>query len=332
VDAPAFGRELTIGVEEELFLVDPGSLDAAPAVHDVVPESGERVKTELFQCLVETTTPICDTAFEALASLQRLREEVIERAEANGLVVVAAGSHPLARGEEQPLVDTPLYRKMAAALGDAVHRQLVCGLHAHIGLPTERACVHAYEGVLPWLPTVLSLSASSPFLDGEPAGALSGRAGRLAELPGASIPPVLRRWEDYEQLEPAVVERSWWDARPNPTLGTLELRIADQQTDVRRAAGIAALAQALVAAVLERDAVAPVDREAYSRRREEAAEAELPVERLAALVERPARRLGTWALVEELLAGPREARRQLDVADRNGLEAVVADLRERTAP
>jgi gamma-glutamyl:cysteine ligase YbdK (ATP-grasp superfamily) len=229
-------------------------------------------------------------------------------------------------------VDTPLYRKMAAALGDAVHRQLVCGLHAHIGLPTERACVHAYEGVLPWLPTVLSLSASSPFLDGEPAGALSGRAGRLAELPGASIPPVLRRWEDYEQLEPAVVERSWWDARPNPTLGTLELRIADQQTDVRRAAGIAALAQALVAAVLERDAVAPVDREAYSRRREEAAEAELPVERLAALVERPARRLGTWALVEELLAGPREARRQLDVADRNGLEAVVADLRERTAP
>ena len=335
MSAHAFGGELTIGVEEELFLVDPGSLDAVPAVHEVVPEPGERVKLELFQCLVETTTPVCRSAGEALDALQRLRHEVLERAEASGLAVLAAGSHPLARGEEQPLVDAPRYRKLAATLGDAVHRQLVCGLHVHVGLPSPAAALHAYEGVLPWLPVLLSLSACSPYLDGEPAGALSGRAGRLAELPSSGVPPLLRGWSDFEELRSGgALEREWWDVRPSPAFGTLELRIADMQTDVRRAAGLAALAQALVAGALERD-VQPLDREAYARRREQAAREPPPEEelaRLADVVERPARGLGGWALAEEVLGAPPEALRQLAVGADGGPAAVAADLRERTPP
>jgi glutamate---cysteine ligase / carboxylate-amine ligase len=328
----AFGRELTIGIEEELFLVDARSLEAVPAVHEVVPEPSERVKLELFQCLVETTTPICRSAGEALDALQRLREDVAERADAHGLALLAAGSHPLARGEEQPLVDAPVYRKLAAALGDAVHRQLVCGLHVHVGLPDERACIHAYEGVLPWLPVVLSLAAASPYLDGAGAGARSGRAGRIAELPRASVPPVLVAWADYEALrrEPGF-DRMWWDARPHPDLGTLELRIADMQTDVRRSAGLGALCQALVAAVLELP-VDPLDRDVYVRRREEGAHEALPLESLADLTERPARRLGGWELVEELLSAPAEAVRQLELGAGGDLDAVVADLADRTPP
>ena len=335
MSAHAFGRELTIGVEEELFLVDPGSLDAAPAVHEVVPDPGERVKLELFQCLVETTTPICRSAGEALGALQRLREEVLERAGASGLTVLAAGSHPFARGEEQPLVDAPRYRKMAAALGDAVHRQLVCGLHVHVGLPTTAAALRAYEGVLPWLPALLSLSASSPYLDGELAGALSGRAGRLAELPAAGAPPPLRAWSAFEELRSGgAADRMWWDVRPSPALGTLELRIADMQTDVRRAAGFAALAQALVAGALERDAE-PLDRDEYARLREQAAREPLSEEalaRLADVVERPARQLGGWALAEEVLGAPPEALRQLAVGAGGGPAAVAAELWERTPP
>jgi carboxylate-amine ligase len=327
-----FGRELTIGVEEELFLVDARSLEAVPGVHDVVPDPSERVKLELFQCLVETTTPVCRSAGEALDHLQRLREEVGERADAHGLALLAAGSHPLARGEEQPLVDAPVYRKLAAALGDGVHRQLVCGLHVHVGLSDERACLHAYEGVLPWLPVVLSLAAASPYLDGADTGARSGRAGRIAELPRASVPPLLPTWADYETLrqEPGF-DRMWWDVRPHPDFGTLELRIADMQTDVRRSAALGALCQALVAAVLERPAD-PLDRNAYARRREEGAREALAVEPLADLTERQARRLGGWALVEELLSAPAEAVRQLELGVDGDLHEVVADLADRTPP
>jgi carboxylate-amine ligase len=298
----------------------------------VVPDPSERTKLELFQCLVETTTPICRSAGEVLDQLQRLREEVGERADAHGLALLAAGSHPLARGEEQPLVDAPVYRKLAAALGDGVHRQLVCGLHVHVGLPDERACLHAYEGVLPWLPVVLSLSAASPYLDGAEAGARSGRAGRIAELPRASVPPLLPAWSDYEALrqEPGF-DRMWWDVRPHPDLGTLELRIADMQTDVRRSAALGALCQALVAAVLERPAD-PLDRDVYARRREEGAREALGVEPLADVTERHARRLGGWALVEELLASPAEAVRQLELGASGDLQAVVTDLADRTPP
>lgn len=332
MDGPAFGRELTIGVEEELFLVDASTLEPAPAVHAVVPDPGERLKTELFQCLLETTTPVCASAPEALDALQRLREEAAERADAEGLAILAAGTHPLALGGEQPLVDAPVYRKLAAELGDGVERQLVCGLHVHVGLPDERACLHAYEAVLPWLPALLGLSASSPYLEGEEAGALSGRAGRIAELPGGSVPPPLPSWERFEELRAGGAGRTWWDVRPSPAFGTLELRIADMQTDVRRAAGVAALCQALVAAVLERDAGEPVDRDAYVRRREEAARTPPALEPLADLVERPARGLGGWRLVEELLAGPSEAGCQLALGRRDGLAAVVADLRDRSQP
>jgi carboxylate-amine ligase len=179
---------------------------------------------------------------------------------------------------------------------------------------------------------VLSVSAASPYLDGAEAGARSGRAGRIAELPRASVPPLLPAWSDYEALrqEPGF-DRMWWDVRPHPDLGTLELRIADMQTDVRRSAALGALCQALVAAVLERPAD-PLDRDVYARRREEGAREALGVEPLADVTERHARRLGGWALVEELLASPAEAVRQLELGASGDLQAVVTDLADRTPP
>jgi glutamate---cysteine ligase / carboxylate-amine ligase len=327
----AFGRVLTLGVEEELVLVDQRSLAPVPAVQTLVPEPGERLKYELFQSLVETNTPVSADVFEALDAMQRLREEVAERADAEGVSFLSAGMHPTGRGDEQEVIDLPRYRKMAGELGDGLQRQFVCGLHVHVGMPDADACLAAYEAVVQRLPALLSLSASSPYAEGEETGHRSTRATRLAELPGSSVPPELPTWKAWEDVtSERDYTRLWWDARPHPRLGTLEVRMPDAQPDVRRAAGLAALVQALAAAGMEERGRPLLDRDAYIRRRGEATLAPAPVAELAEASERAARALGTWALVEELLSGPAEAERLLALGRRDGVDAVVADLVDRS--
>jgi len=323
-----FGRELTVGVEEELFLVDATTLETVPLFSSVVPEPGPRLKPELFACIVEITTPICEDAAGVLTELQRLRGEVAQRARPYGATILAAGTHPTAVGEGQPIVPEQRYLDLVAGLGSRVYRQLVCGLHLHVGMRDEVSCLRALEGVLPWLPVLLSLSANSPFAEGEDSGVRSARAGRLAELPRGGPPPVLRSWSVWESVAGPDYTRWHWDVRPHPRFGTLEVRIPDQQTDVRRSAAFAALVQALVRAVSD-TAPEPYDRPLYLERRAAAATAPPDPAELAALsslVEPAARELGSWELVEALLTGPPEAERQLEL----GAVAAVQDMAERS--
>jgi len=327
----AFGRAGTLGVEEELLLLDAESLAPVPAVETVVPERTERLKTELFACIVETTTEICESAGEVLEQLRSLRADVVARAASHGVVVAGSGTHPFAQPEEQELVDEPRYRKMLEELGDVARGQLVCGLHVHVGMASPEACLRALEGVLSWLPAILGLSANSPYLAGEANGELSRRAARLAELPRADAPPSFGSWAEWEAFAAGRdYTRSWWDVRPHPKLGTLEVRIADQQTDVRRSAGLAALVQALALVSAEREQPT-ADRALYLVRRREAARAPLPSEGLSALVEERARELGGWELAAAVLAGPPEAERQLELGREQDLSAVTADLVARSA-
>jgi carboxylate-amine ligase len=326
----AFGRFLTLGVEEELMLVDSRSHALASGVSRILPERTERLKTELFECVVETTTPVCESAEQVLEELRGLRREVARRSRAAGLALLAAGSHPFSRGDEQEIVPEARYRKMKAELGGAVFRQIVCGLHVHVGMPDPETCLRGFEGVLRWLPAMLSLSANSPYLEGEEVGPRSGRAGRLAELPRAEAPPVFRTWADWETfMAGRDYTRMWWDVRPHPRLGTLEVRIADQQTDVARSAAIAALVQALAAEAVESEHV-PADRDEYNRLRADGARGGLPTDALASAAEPAARRLGTWEDVEALLAAPAEAERQLAIGRDGALREVAADLVARS--
>ncbi|MCP9484883.1 MAG: YbdK family carboxylate-amine ligase [Gaiellaceae bacterium MAG52_C11] len=308
------------------MLLDPETCAAAPGVERLLGPPG--VKTELFACLVETNTPVCESASEALAELVRLRGVVRVAAEREGLAVAATGSHPFSAPEEQEIVPEPRYLALLAER-PAARRQLVCGLHVHVGMASLEHCLETLEFVLPWLPAVLAFSLNSPYLAGEDTGLLSARADRLLELPRAGPPPLFESGEGWaEAIERAGGDytRIWWDVRPHPSLGTLEVRMADQPTSVHRSAAIAALVQALCASA---EPVEPADRGAYLVARAAAAAGRAPTDELLALVEPATRELGTWELVEPL-RGPPEAQRQLDVGRRDGLVAVAADLVARS--
>ena len=308
------------------MLVDAETLELAPGVERLLGPEG--LKTELFSCLVETNTPVCESAAEAGDELVRLRSVVREAAGEEGLSVAAAGSHPFSPAEDQEIVAEPRYVKMLEELGPSLYRQLVCGLHVHVGMESFDACLQTLAAIVPWLPAVLALSLNSPYVQGAETGSLSSRAGRLSELPRGGQPPSFASPEDWEAYIEATGKdytRSWWDARPHPRLGTLEVRIADQPTSVARSAALAALLQALCADAPEEQPVGD-----YSEQRAAAAAGSAPTDRLLALVEPAARELGTWELVAGLRE-PAEALQQLEVGRREGLTAVAADLVERTA-
>jgi carboxylate-amine ligase len=323
-----FGRRLTLGVEEELFLLDPETWALSPGVERLLGPAG--LKTELFAAVVETNTPVCGSAEEALAELVRLRGVVQEAAARESLAVAAGGTHPFAVPEEQEIVPEPRYVKMLEEMGRGALRQLVAGLHVHVGMGSFEECLATIEAILPWLPAVLALSVNSPYLDGAETGVLSARAGRLLELPRGGPPPPLATRSDWERTIADIGEdytRIWWDVRAHPRLGTVEVRMADQPTDVHRAAALTALVQALVEAA--EPVAAPLEREEYLVLRASAALGAGPTEELLALVEPAARRLGAWELVERLREPP-EAHRQLEVGRRDGLAAVAADLVARS--
>ena len=309
--APPFA----LGVEEELFLVDRETLEAAPVFEQVVPEPDARLKPELFACIVEAATPVCRDADEVLVQLMSLRGELVER----GATILATGTHPLARGEGQPFVPLPRYERLREKLGDRLYTQLVCGLHVHVAMPDAETALRAFEGVVPWLPVLLALSANSPFAEGEATGLRSTRAERLLEMPTGGTPPLLPDWPAWQQATRGDGTRRHWDAWPRPEHGTLEIRVMDQQTDVRRSAGFAALVQALVAAVAD-SGPRPYDRELYAERRAAAARRPADPAEVVALAElvRPT------PLVEHVLQGPPEAERQLELGPHAALRELAS--------
>ena len=260
----------SLGVEEELMLVDAETLEPArDGFSRVFGDATERIKPELFESFVEITTAVVDTAEEAETELRALRREVAERAAEHGLALLATGSHPTARGLV-PIVPVERYEKLKAKLGPRLYRQRVCGLHVHVAMPDPDTCLRAFEGVVPRLPGLLAASANSPFWDGAESGWRSIRSQILLEMPTGGTPPVLRGWDDWRAATRDDSTRRHWDAWPRPEYGTLEVRVMDQPTSLRRTMELAAEVQRLVREAAESDGE-PFDRNEYAAQRELAA-------------------------------------------------------------
>ncbi len=259
----------SLGVEEELMLVDAETLEpAGDGFSRVFGEAAERIKPELFESFVEITTSVHETPEEIEAELRVLRHEVAERAAEHGLAVLATGSHPTARGRV-PIVPVERYERMREKLGPQLDRQLVCGIHVHVAVPDPDTCLRAFEGVVPRLPELLAASANSPYWDGVDSGWRSIRSQILLEMPTGGTPPVLRSWDDWQAASRHDSTRRHWDAWPRPEYGTLEVRVMDQSTSLRRTAELAADVQRLVREAAEFDGE-PFDRGEYEAARERA--------------------------------------------------------------
>ncbi|HSB38459.1 MAG TPA: YbdK family carboxylate-amine ligase [Gaiellaceae bacterium] len=358
----AFGSSApwSLGVEEEALILDAETLALTPGVEGLLEAAEGRelpgvLKMELLASMVELATGVCATPQDALEALRELRAAAAEGARAQGLRIAATGTHPFSLPQAQDIAPDPRYREFVEYAGISARRQAVCGLHVHISMPGPDECMRALEGVLPWLPLLLALSANSPYLAGEETGLASSRAEVLALLPRAAAPPVFAGYAEWEALVERFVRigladgytRFWWDIRPHPRFGTLEVRAPDQPTAVELTAAFAALLQALCMTVLDGEPPPPASRGDYAQNRWAALRfgprAELihpdgsrlaPVPELTrellALVEPAVRELGTGDHLRAFDPRTCEGDRQLEIGRERGLEAVAADAVERT--
>jgi glutamate---cysteine ligase / carboxylate-amine ligase len=274
VDAPAAsvvdhkfgtGDPYTLGVEEEYMLLDPQSFDLVQhieAVLDAVAgdELADRINAELMQSVLEIATPICTTAGDVMRELTTLRGYVRDVSRQQGLRVGSAGTHPFSLFERQRITAKDRYHTLIDQLQYVARRELIFGMHIHVAVDDPDKAIQVVNGLLPHLAPLLALSASSPFWRGEPTGLASSRQIVFSAFPRSGPPPRFRDYADYAgvvgQLERtgciADYTHIWWDIRPHPKWGTIEVRICDAVTRLEDAVAIAAYCQAVVKQICER--------------------------------------------------------------------------------
>jgi glutamate---cysteine ligase / carboxylate-amine ligase len=244
----AFRSDFTVGIEEELFLVDPGAGHAlAPVAHHVLPRMAVAEGTaghEAFAAELELRSPACATVADARAALAAARGA----ARAAGACLVGAGF-----GEGTALVPQPRYARVVDGMRGLIQRTPECALHVHVGMPDRDVALRVYNGLRRHLPLLEALAANSPWWFGRDSGLASARYAVVQAYPGRGVPRAFGTWDDYEAVCAAALRAGgvddythlWWDVRPHPRLGTVEVREMDGQASLDDVAALAALVQCL---------------------------------------------------------------------------------------
>jgi carboxylate-amine ligase len=248
-------RPLTVGLEEELMLLDPASGDLVPASAQALEllAGDARFKRELPAAQLEITVGPCARVADAAAALRRARHD-LAAALAGRFALATAGTHPTAAelGELNP---GARYERTATEYGDVARRQLVFALQVHVAPGDAATALAVYNALRSYLPELAALAANAPFHAGADTGLASVRPKISEQLPRQGVPPAFASWERYADAlawavrAGAIADPSswWWELRLHPSFGTLEVRVPDVQTTVDEAAAIAAFTHALVA-------------------------------------------------------------------------------------
>jgi carboxylate-amine ligase len=250
----AFGTSepFTLGIEEELLLVDPQTRRLAPVAVDVLGamEAHERAAShEVYAASIELRSPPRLDAEDAAREIAGLRAA----ARGAGATLMGVGVHPAGELGDVPLVDSERYRLVGGSMRGLVRRTPECALHVHVGMPDPDTAIRAFNGLRSHLPLLVALSANSPMWFGRDSGLASARFALVRSYPRRAVPRPFRDLDDYAGTIAAVAQAGdlsdytyvWWDVRLHPRLGTIELRELDAQSRVGDAAAIAALVQAL---------------------------------------------------------------------------------------
>jgi carboxylate-amine ligase len=195
----------------------------------------------------------------AIAEVREIRNVLAEAAQRGNALIASAGTHPFSRWEHQEITEAPRYQRLVEGLQWVAKRVAIFGLHVHVGIDDADRAVQAASQLRNWLPELLALSANSPYWHGRDTGLASTRTQIFETMPRSGLPPRLDSFAEFDELVRRGVQAGffpeythiWWDVRPHPKLGTIELRVCDAQTRVGSVAAIAALTQCLVATLLE---------------------------------------------------------------------------------
>jgi carboxylate-amine ligase len=254
-DAP-----LTVGLEEELMLLDAVGHDLLARAADVLArlEGDPRFKPELPAAQLEIVLPPMATVAEAAGALRAARADLAAAAEGIGRVA-GAGVHPFAAAAGE-LSGGPRYEAIVREYGPVARRQLVFGLHVHVAVRGPDRALAVFNALRGHLPEIAALASNAPFYGGADSGLASVRPKLSELLPRQGVPPAIGSWDELEealrwgQAAGAMAHRSqwWWEARLHPLHGTIEVRVPDTQTTVDETAAIAAVVHALVADLVAR--------------------------------------------------------------------------------
>src|ERR687898_174783 len=336
------GPAFTIGVEEELMIIDAEGLDLAQRIEgilDAVPEElAGQVKPELMKSVLEVATVPCPDVGAAGKQLAVLRRAVAGIAERLGLLIGASGTHPFARPEDQ---------------------ELIFGTHVHVGINGPNKAIYVADGIRRFIPVLLGLSSNSPFWCGRATGMMSSRTPVFRAFPRVGVPPHYGSWEIYSRRVELMMKAGaiedytylWWDVRPHPNLGTVETRVFDQQTRLEHTIALTALTASLahrLAALFDREepmveypteliddnkvraAINGTEGRLIDFREGSQVPAPEMVRRMLDELTDHAQELGCEAElagVEDLIENGTGARRQIDMHERNGdVRALVREI------
>jgi carboxylate-amine ligase len=260
----AFARspKLTLGVEVELQILDWKTHDLCSGSRRLLRHLAKSsklehasIKPEIFQSMIEVNTGVCETVAEVRHDLVNAITQLRSAGESLGLEFASAGTHAFASYEERVVFPFERFRYLLERNRFLARRLVIFGLHVHVGMPDGDSAIAMMNAVLEKAPCFLALSASSPYWRADDTGLASSRTTVFEAMPTAGTPPTFERWADFERhVEVLMASRSieslkdlWWDVRPSPGYGTLEVRICDALPTVSETVAVVALMQAYIA-------------------------------------------------------------------------------------
>lgn len=249
----------TVGVEQEFHLIDSETGELVSCVDKVLENLDERMRDslcyELFHSVLEHKSAVCETIDELMDDVVVARRKIAEACEKADVRLAAAASHPFSDWRNQKVIANEHYQWVASECMYSARRMIAFGLHVHVGMQSAESALYAMYEMRRWAYPLLALSANSPFFEGQQTGMASTRTILFGCMPRTLMPPDFENFAGleafYEQLlatgDIMAPGDLWWSIRPQPPLGTVELRVLDLPTDVRRLAALAAIVQAVMA-------------------------------------------------------------------------------------
>jgi glutamate---cysteine ligase / carboxylate-amine ligase len=248
----------TLGVEEEAMLLDPRTWALAHRIDDLLPrlpkDTQDHVTAETHGSAFEVQTGISRTVGESIEQLLELRLELARTLDTLGLRAAVSGTHPFAIWQEIAVSAGERYQFVYGSMRELARREPTFALHVHVGLPNEETAIRVNDRMRVHLPLLLALSANSPFWQGRDSGLASARTPLFQAFPRVGVPRAFGDYETYAETVDLLIRTEavpestflWWDVRPQPALGTIEVRVMDAQTRCEDTAALVALVQCLV--------------------------------------------------------------------------------------